>query len=59
MLTDRDQVSEDSVAVWDRLYTHLTLLTLRGVMSAEELAHVFAPLLVTFDSYKSQSVSQV
>jgi len=36
-------------AIWDRLYAHLTLLTSRGVMSAEELADVFAPLLVTCD----------
>jgi len=50
MLNDREQASEDSVAVWDRLYTHLTLLANRGAMSAEELSNIFAPLLITYDS---------
>ena len=56
MLNDREQASEDSVAVWDRLYSHLALLASRGAMTAEELSDVFAPLLITYDS---QCINQV
>ena len=56
MLIDRSEVNVGSTAVWDRLYTHLALLTSRGAVSAEELADVFAPLLITCDS---QHLNQV
>jgi len=50
VLIGRNQAVEGTAAVWDRLYTHLALLTSRGAVAAEELADIFAPLLITYDS---------
>jgi len=56
MYTGREQANADNVAVWDRLYRHLAFLASRGAVSLDELAEVFAPLLI---SYKSRSFDQV
>jgi len=54
-------VNAENVAVWDRLYRHLGFLTHRGIMSADELADIFARLLISCDSelYNSRCVDQV
>jgi len=56
MLIDRSQVNVGCTAVWERLYTHLALLTSRGAVSAEELADIFAPLLITCHSQRLDQV---
>jgi len=61
MLLGREQANEGSVAVWDRLYAHLTFLISHDTASIEQLADIFAPLLISYDSqpYNPHSVNQV